>query len=445
MDHVELAADITARARGKGADECDCLIEVGRELKVKVRSGEVESIERASFRGLGIRLFKGRSLGFGYTTDFAGSSIDDLIDRCFDFASTSTPDPQSGVPPFEPVTSPDLEISDPSIDEIPLAEKIDLALACEQAAYDYDKRIKHTYGTSYSDLGGRVILARMDSTPMSYDETHFDLTCVPVAEQNGEKRMGIWLSAERFLSDLQPARSVGSLAAERAISMLGARSVPTQKAPVVFDSRMGCDIVASIFDGLDGERISRGMSFLKDKLGVKVGSGKVSVVDDGRMPRRLGSRPFDAEGIPTGRSLAIDKGKVKSYFYDFRTARKAGVEPTGNARRGFASIPSVGANNFYLIPGKSSKESVIGGIANGVLITNLLGFGVNITTGDFSRGAEGLWIKDGKISHPVDGITIAGNLLEMMADVEAVASDLHFFGLFGSPTFAVKKMTIAGQ
>jgi PmbA protein len=203
--------------------------------------------------------------------------------------------------------------------------------------------------------------------------------------------------------------------------------------------------VANIFESLDGERMVKGMSFLKDKIGHKVGTDLASLVDDGRMVRRVGSRPFDSEGIPTRRTLAVDKGTVKSCFYDYRSAKKAGVKPTGNASRGFASIPSVGANNFYLIPGKTPKEEVIGQVKNGIMVTNLLGFGVNITTGDFSRGAEGLWIKDGRVSHPVHGVTIAGNLLDMLGDIEAVASDLRFFGRVGSPTFVVGSMTIAGD
>jgi PmbA protein len=444
MDYLELASDLTARARAKGADQCDCLIEVGRELTIKVRRGEVESIERASFRGLGMRLFVGKALGFGFTTDFSGDSIANLIETAHAFACTSTPDPDAGVPDFGPVEAPDLEIYDPAIDQTALGDKIDMTLACEQAAYDCDKRIKHTYGTSYGDQKGTVILARAGADPISYESTHFNLSCVPVAEAGGEKRMGIWLSAERFLSDVEPARVIGTAAARRAVAMLGARSVPTQKASVIFDARTGCDLVGDIFDALDGERTNKGMSFLKDKLGEKAGSDSASFVDDGRMPRRLGSRPFDAEGTPTRRTLSIDKGTVKTFFYDFRTARKAGAQLSGNARRGFSSIPGVGANNFYLIPGRASKEDVIGSVTNGVMVTNLLGFGVNITTGDYSRGAEGLWIKDGAIAHPVDGITIAGNLLDMLANIETVASDLHFFGRTGSPTFVVGGMTIAG-
>jgi PmbA protein len=320
-----------------------------------------------------------------------------------------------------------------------------MVLACEQAAYDSDSRIKHTYGASYSDQSGTVILARLGSDPLSYGSSRVDMTCIPVAEQAGERRMGIWYCSERFLSDMEPAEVIGRTAARRAVAMLGARTVPTQKASVVFDPRTGCELVEEIFDSLDGENVLRGMSFLKDRLGEPVGSKQASFVDDGRIPRRVGSRPFDAEGIPTARTLAMDKGLLKAFFYDTRSARKAGMSSTGNARRGFDSIPHIAANNFYLIPGRTSREEVMAGVKKGVMITNLLGFGVNITTGDYSRGAEGLWIEDGRISHPVDGITIAGNMADMLKGLVAVASDLRFFGRMGSPTFVIEEMTIAGD
>jgi PmbA protein len=445
MDYLGLASDATERAGRKGAEQCDCYIEVGRDLTIKARSGEVESIERATFRGLGIRLIVNKSLGFGFTTDLTPAAIENLIERCYDFAKASTPDPHAAVFEYEPLDVPDLEINDPEIEKTPLERKTELALECEQAAYDYDSRIKHTYGASYGDQSATLILARIGSDPISYDSSHCDMTCIPVAEDKGERRMGIWFSSERFLSDLEPAGSLGRTAAQRAVSMLGAKRVPTQKASVVFDARTGGEVVDEIFSSLDGENVLRGMSFLKGRLGEKVGSDLASFVDDGRMPRAVGSRPFDAEGVPTRRTLAIDKGLVKSYFYDSRSAGKAGATPTGNTRRGFSSMPAIGANNFYLIPGRESKDAVISGVENGVMVTNLLGFGVNITTGDYSRGAEGLWIKGGKISHPVDGITIAGNLKDMLGDIVAVASDLRFFGRMGSPTFVVSQMTVAGD
>jgi PmbA protein len=445
MDYPQLARDVTVRAGTKGADQCDCYIEKGRKLTIKVRHGEVESIERAGFRGLGVRIIVKGSLGFGFTTDFSQEAVDDLVGRTMDFARTSTPDPHAGIAEHPTPDEVDLEISDPAIEETPLDHKTGLALACEQAAYDCDSRIKYTYGASYGDQSGSVILARMGTDPIRYDATRVDMSCIPVAEHGGERRMGVWYCSERFLSDMEPAATVGDVAAKRAVAMLGARSVPTQKASVIFDPSTGVELVAEIFNSLDGENVLRGMSFMRDKMGERVGSDQVGFVDDGRIPRRVGSRPFDAEGIPTTRTSAIQKGLLKAYFYDTRSSRKAGTASTGNARRGFDSIPHIAANNFYMLPGSTPKDDVISDVKKGVLITNLLGFGVNVTTGDYSRGAEGLWIEDGRISHPVDGITIAGNMADMLKGIAAIASDLRFFGRIGSPTFVIDRMTIAGD
>ena len=444
-DYLGLAAEIARRAKAKGADQCDCFIETGRELSVRVRSGEIEAIERAHFRGLGIRFFSDRRLGFGFTTDFSARSLDDLLEQCRAFALAATADPDSGMP--EPVAIPrvDLEIGDPSIDERPLSAKTGFALACEASAFACDKRIRHAYATTYEEQLGRVIIARPESEPLFYDATSFEVFCAPVAEEGGQKRMGVWVSGARFFSDLEPAETIGQIAAQRALALLGARPVKTRKASVIFDSLTGSELVAEIFSALDGERVQRGMSFLKDRLGSKVASEAASFVDDGRMPRKMGSRPFDAEGIPTRRVVAVDRGLLKSYFHDWRSARKVGASPSGNARRGFASVPQVGENNFYLIPGTAGRDDLISGIDSGLLVTRLLGFGVNLTTGDYSRGAEGLWIEKGRIDRPVDGVTIAGNLSDMLAGLDEAASDLRFFGRFGSPTFVVREMTIAGE
>ncbi|MFH1219757.1 MAG: TldD/PmbA family protein [Candidatus Eisenbacteria bacterium] len=445
VDYVDLASDITREAKAEGADDCDCFIETGRELTIKVRQGEIESIERASFRGMGIRFFSGQRLGFGYTTDFSEASIANLLGRCRAFALAATPDPDAGIPESRDIEPGDLEINDPGIDQIPLSKKTDLILACENAAYECDKRIKHTYSSAYEEQKGRVIIAKAGRDPIFYDATSFAIFCAPVAEEGGEKRMGMWVSDGRFLADLEPAKLVGETAARRALAMLGAQTPRTQKATVVFDPIAASEVVAEVFKSLDGERVLRGMSFLGDRLGQRIGSEAATFVDDGRLPRKLGSRPFDGEGIPTRRVVAIEKGLLKSYFYDYRSSRKAGTTPGGNARRGFASIPQVGENNFYLIPGRLARQDLIKGVRDGFLVTRLLGFGVNLTTGDYSRGAEGLWIKDGKVCHPVDGVTIASNLGEMLEGIQAVGSDLRFYGRFGSPTFAVREMTIGGE
>lgn len=440
----DLADRVTRKAKASGADQCDCYIETGRELAIKVRDGEIETIERASFRGLGVRFFTGHRLGFGFTTDFSRQSIEDLVERCRALAEAATPDPDAGLPEPHPVDSADLEISDPSIDGIPLERKTEHLLACEAAARGVDKRIEHFYSVAYEERKGRIVIARMDSEPISYESTSFETFCAPIAEEAGQKRMGIWASDARFFEDLESAALTGQTAARRAVAMLGAQTPETRRAQVVFDPLAGAEVVAEIFRALDGERVIKGMSFLRDRLGRKAGSDAATFIDDGRIPRKIGSRPFDAEGIPTKRIAAIDKGTVKSYFYDYRSAAKAGASPTGNARRGYSSTPAVGENNFYLIPGKTSRDDLLAGIDEGILVTRMMGFGVNLTTGDFSQGAEGLWIKNGKLAQPVDGITIGGNLPDMLAAIDA-ASDLRFFGRVGCPTFTVGQMTIAGE
>lgn len=446
MDYLELAKDVTTRAGAKGADECDCLIEVGSTLSVTVRSGEVESIERAAFKGLGIRFFREKKLGFGFTTDLSPSSLEDLLERCADFSRVSTADPVAYIPEVSAkAAGSDLEIFDPSIESVPTSEKVDLVLTCEQAAFDYDSKIRNTYGTAYEEARVKVILATMNSDPVTYEGTHFEIGCLPVAEDDGEKRIGIWYSPRRFFSDLEPAAQVGSMAARRAIDMLGARPVRTQKASVLFGPLTGTELVRSIFSALDGENEIKGTTFLKGRLNERVGSEHVSFIDDGRMPRRVGSRPFDGEGAVTRSTVGIDRGILSAHFYDSRSARKAGTRTTGNASRTYGSIPSVGANNFFLAPGETSPDDLIAGVKNGLLVTRLLGFGVNITTGDYSRGAEGLWIRNGSIEGPVSGVTIAGNMLQMLKNIERVGSDLHFFGQFGSPTYVIREMTIAGE
>lgn len=444
-DYVELAGEVTRKAKAGGADDCDCFIETGRELSIRVRNGKIETIERATSAGMGIRFFSKNRLGFGFTTDFSGRAVRDLIERCRAFALAATPDPYSGIPERQTIRFDDLEIDDPTIDRRPLAEKVDFAVGCEAAAFGTDSRIRHAYATTYEEQKGRIIIARMGSEPVFYDATSYEAFCAPIAEEGSEKRMGVWTSDARFFDDLEPAEVIGQVAAKRAIALLGAKTPPTRKASVVFDQLTGSEVVGEFFKSLDGERALRGMTFLRDRVGQRVGSDLATLVDDGRIPRKLGSRPFDAEGIPTRRLAAVDRGHLRSYFYDHRSATKAGASTGGNARRGFSSTPQIGENNFYLVPGKTDRDGLVAGIEEGLLVTRMLGFGVNLTTGDYSRGAEGLWIKNGKIDHPVDGVTVAGNLADMLMQIEAVASDLRFFGRIGSPTFVVREMTIAGE
>lgn len=445
MDYEDLASDVVKKAVRLGADQCDAFIETGTHLEITVRKGKPETVERARFTGLGIRFFSKKRLGFSFATDLSSDAIDRAIDQARAFALSASPDPDGG--PAEAICKEveDLAIFDPSIEDLPIAKKIGMALECEQAAYDYDPRIKNTYGTSYNEETITIVIATHNCDPTSYRATRFELACIPVAESNGEKRIGIWVSKERLLSEIEPPVVIGRTSAYNAIRMLGAKPTKTQKAPVVFEQRTAAEVLENIFDCLDGNMVIKGMSFLMDRLDQKVASEHVTIIDDGRIPSRTGSRPFDADGIPTQRTICIDRGILKQFLYDLRTARKAQTKSTGNAWRGFDTVPSIGPNNFYLAPSDTSPEQIIRSVSNGILITSLLGFGVNPTTGDFSRGAEGLWISNGEVASPIDGITIAGNLLDMLKGISAVGSDLRFFGRIGSPTFLIDQMTIAGD
>lgn len=445
MNYESIAKDVVNKAVRLGADQCDAFIETGSQLEITVRRGELETVQRAGFAGLGIRFFTKKRLGFSFATDLSNEAIDRAIEQARAFSLTASPDPDAGIAESICTELEDLEIFDPKIDEIPIGKKISMALECEQAAYDFDQRITNTYGTTYKEESIKIIIATNNHDPISYRATTIELACIPVAESNGQKRIGMWLSKERLFNKIEPPDVIGRTSAANAIRMLGAKPVKTQKAPVIFDQRTAGEVFESIFDCLDGSMVIKGMSFLKDRIGQKVASEHVTIIDDGRLPSRTGSRPFDADGIATQRTVCVEKGTLKQFLYDVRTARKAGTNSTGNARRGFDTIPAVGPNNFYLLPGDLVLEEIIGSVSNGIMITNLLGFGVNPATGDFSRGAEGLWIRNGEIVHPVDGITIASNLLDMLKGISAVGSDLRFFGRIGSPTILIEQMTIAGE
>jgi PmbA protein len=254
-----------------------------------------------------------------------------------------------------------------------------------------------------------------------------------------------WYTLARGSAGLEKAELVGRKAAERTLRRLGARKIATQKVPVIFEPRVARGLLSSIFEAIDGESVYRKSSFLVEKLGEKVASENVTVVDDGTIPGLFGSTPFDDEGVPSRRTVAIDRGVLKSYLLNTYTARKLGLKSTGNASRGITGNASVGPGNFFLEKGSRSPEEILRSVKRGLYVTELIGSGVNIVTGDYSRGAVGLWIENGELAYPVSEITIAANLREMLMDIEMIGSDLTFLGSTASPTILIREMTISGQ
>jgi PmbA protein len=268
---------------------------------------------------------------------------------------------------------------------------------------------------------------------------------VPTAERDGQMERDHWYTIGRGPADLLAPEEVGRIAAERTLRRLGARKVKTDQVPVVFDPETAAELLGHVFGALSGSSVYRNASFLKDRLGEVVASPLVTVVDDGRRPGGLGARPFDGEGLPTRRNVPIERGELRHYLCDSYAARKLGVSPTGSARRGVAGGPSVGAADLYLEPGTTPAAQLIGEVRRGLYVTDLIGFGVDLVSGDYSQGAAGHWIQDGQLSHPVHEVTIAGNLKQMLLEIDAVGDDLEFRGSVNAPSLRVRRMTLSGQ
>jgi PmbA protein len=268
---------------------------------------------------------------------------------------------------------------------------------------------------------------------------------MPIASENGAMQTDHWLSVARRRSALEEPEAIGSRAAERALGRLGARRVRTCEVPVIFDGVSARSLLGNLVSCLSGYAIYRRSSFLAGRLQETIASELVSVVDDGRLPGGLGSRPFDGEGLATRRSVVIEHGRLESYLLDSYSGRKLGMASTGNAARSAGSAPRVGASNLWIEPGTSSLEEMIAGTERGLLVTDLFGFGFNTVTGDFSRGVRGAWIEGGETVHPVEEITVAGNLADMLKRIDALGSELIWLGSVAAPALRIERMTVAGE
>jgi PmbA protein len=279
----------------------------------------------------------------------------------------------------------------------------------------------------------------------SYETTACSLSIVPIASENGKMQQDYWYDNKRKFSELESADSIGKKAAERALRKLGGRKVKTQRVPVIFDQRVASSLLGDLFQAVSGDAIIKKSSFLVGKLEEKIASDLLTIIDDGQMVGRLGSRPFDSDGLPTQKTIVIEKGRLNSYLLNTYTARKLGMKSTANATRGLSGPPSVTCNNFFIAAGKNSPKEIISSVKNGFFVTDLLGFGVNIVTGDYSRGASGIWIENGELTYPVEEVTIAGNLKEMLKQIEMVGNDLDFRDRISAPTLKIEQMTVSGE
>jgi PmbA protein len=446
-DLPDIAQRAVKQALAAGASDAECTLSEGSEFSANVRLGQVETLKESGSRGAGLRVLFEKRMGASYTSDLTPEGIKMMVQSAIDLAAVTTEDPDAGLPDVSDLGSiaGDLKLYSPEIAELAGETKIDFARRAEAAALGYDPRITNSEGGSFdSNIGGRVF-ANSRGFSGNYRSTYCSISAVPIATQNGAMERDYWYSMARSFSGLETPESVGRKAAERAVRRLGPVKVETQRVPIVFEPRMARSLVGDIADAVDGRAIYRRASFLAGKLGEKIASSSFTIIDDGTIPGLFGSQPFDDEGVPTRRTVVIENGVLKSYLLNTYAARKLGLKTTGSAARGITGNAGIGHGNFYLERGEKSPEQIIAQVKNGFYVTELIGTGVNIVTGDYSRGAAGMWIRDGELAFAVSEVTIASTLPEMFNNIAEIGNDLEFRSSIAAPTIMIGEMTVAGR
>lgn len=447
-DFKSLAQDLVSRTMQAGASAAECVIREGDEFSTLVRLGQVETLKEAGSRSIGVRVFFGKRAASTHSSDFSREGLDRMLSSALALAKITSEDPFGGIPEPSQLGSikGDLDLYSSDVYSLPGQERIAYAHRAEKAALDLDPRIKNSEGGSFDAATGHKILANSHGFIGEYRRSYCSVAAVPIAQDDkGAMQRDYWYSVARSLKQLESPEHVGKVAAARALRRLGARKVKTQQVPVIFDPLVANSILQHIFEGVNGDSVYRGASFLAGKLGQKVASEKVTVIDDGTMVGGFGTSPFDGEGVPTRRTVVIENGVLESYLLNTYTAKKLNLETTGNASRGLAGTPGIGPGNYFLQPGPRTHEQLIGDVKEGLYVTEFLGMGVNLVTGDYSRGASGLWISGGELTYPVEEITVAGNLKEMFLNVSDMANDLEFRGAVASPTIRIEGLTVGGE
>ena len=439
-----LAARALQAAAKAGAEAADVLVSGGESVEVDVREGALEHLQRSDGFSLGLRVLLGKRQAVVSVGDPEHMDLAEAAERAVAMAKAAPEDPYIGLADPERVAKdwPDLDLA---CEKLPDVEALkERALACEEAALAV-KGVTKSVGAGASASRGAVFLAASNGFAGGYVRTGVGVSAAVIAGEGAEMQRDYAYDSKIHDEDLRSPEDVGREAGERAVRRLNPKKPDSiANAPVIFEQRIAGSIAGHLAGAINGRTIARGASFLKDAMGQRIMPSSVHVIDDARMLRGDASKPFDGEGLPTARLDVVDGGELKAWLLDLASARQLGLESNARARRGLAEPPSPGTTNFYIANGKATPDELIRSVKRGVLVTELIGMGVNIVTGDYSRGASGFWIENGEIAHPVSEMTIAGNLKDMFLNLTP-ANDLAFLGSRNAPTLLVEGMTIAGQ
>lgn len=447
MNLEHIAERVIKLAKKAGATAADATLAEGNECSVKVRLDAIENLKQSGSRGLGVRTWLGDQVGSAYTSDLTPEGLDQVVGQALDLARITSEDPFNALPDASDLgqLQGDLQLFDPQIPGIDTTVLLDLARRAERVARGADPRINNSDGGS----GGLVYSTRVYANSLgflgSYRTSSCSVSAVPVAQHDGKMERDYWYSSARHFAQLDPPEMVGRIAAERVLRRLGAQRVPTQKVPIVFDPLVARSLLGHLIECISGLAVYRQETFLHDQLHQPIASPLVNIVDDPTLPNHWGTSPFDDEGVLPRRLQVVEGGVLQTFLNNSYSARKLGQRTTGSASRGLSGGTGIGSGNFYLAPGPHHRDEVIRSVSQGLYVTELMGFGFNGVTGDYSRGAAGQWIERGELSYPVHEVTIAGNLKQMLMDIDMIANDLEFRSSVASPTLRIREMTVSGS
>ena len=440
---LDRAERLVEAARKAGADAADAVAVRSMSLGIEVRDGAVEESERAEGDDLGLRVLVGQRQAVVSTNDMTVDNIATLAGRAVAMARAAPEDKYAGLAEQNLLAHdiPDLDLIDR---ELPTVAKLEeLARAAEQAGLAVNGVAKSGGASASAGIGG-MVLVTSHGFRGAYLGSRHGVSMTAIAGKGTAMERDYDYSSALHAADLDSPDKIGRTAGERAVARLNPRKVSTQKAPVVFDPRVASSLVSHLASAANGASVARKTSFLRDKMGQKLFADGITIIDDPLRKRGLRSHPFDGEGV-AGKTMAlVDDGVLRTWLLDCATARELGLTTTGHAQRGVSSVPSPGASNLHLEPGRLTPEELIADIKNGFYVTDLIGMGANMVTGDYSRGASGFWIENGKITYPVSEVTIAGNMLDMFRNMTP-ANDLEFRYGTNAPTMRLEGLTVAGQ
>jgi PmbA protein len=441
-----LLADLLSYARKAGADDGDAIGVTEVSTEVRVRMGEVETSSRSERHDVGLRLFVGQRSAIVSSNDLRRDTLRGLIDHAVAAARQIDVDVDSRVPTNDELADAPmaLTLADEAVASISVTALIELARRAERAALDADPRITNSEGGEASAGQSAMTLVTMAGTTRSRRSTSASIVAVPIASADGAMEVDYWYASRRRLADLPSPESIGAMASARALRRLGARTISTRQAAVIFEAPVSSRILSDFISGLSGERVARGSTYLAEKMGELVAHESLSFVDDPTLPWGIASRAFDGEGFASRPHPLVERGRLVGFLTNARTAARIGCANGRNASRGTSSAPSVSASHVHMEAGQGSVEAMMAELGSGLLVTSTMGHGSDLVRGAYSQGATGWWFENGALAYPVHEVTVAGEIDTLMKTIIARADDLDVHRGVSAPSFAVQKMTVAG-